>query len=346
MNWVPAVGSVAGASERDSEDAACAVFTEHARALVRRRARGDHVVQHRRRQAGERRSLVDEGAGNVRPSFPQPLANLRRRLLDAKEAARRRGPADRAGQQLRLIEAACTPARAVQRHGEDGSDVGSLHDGCQARREQGNDGRHARVLEGVNELAGSAGHLDRGANAVEGVEPEAAGAVAGALPAGPAIPATTSARGSLERPPAWRAEERAEAPAPDATRREEDVQHSRPGRDEGTRERHVVAHGGIARLRGASCKRARSLLRYNQGVVVTIRLFASVADAAGCRRLEIPLLGGETVADVRARLVEQYPQLARFVPALLYAIDEEYVTESAIVPDGATLALIPPVSGG
>lgn len=108
----------------------------------------------------------------------------------------------------------------------------------------------------------------------------------------------------------------------------------------------MVAHGCIARLRGASCKRSRSLLQYNRGVVVTVRLFASVADAAGCRRLEIPLLGGETVADVRARLVEQYPQLARFVPALLYAIDEEYVTESAIVPDGATLALIPPVSGG
>ncbi|MCC6380966.1 MAG: MoaD/ThiS family protein [Dehalococcoidia bacterium] len=81
-------------------------------------------------------------------------------------------------------------------------------------------------------------------------------------------------------------------------------------------------------------------------MTVTVRLFASVADAAGCRRLDLPLTEGETVAQVRARLLERYPQLGRFVPVLLYALDEEYVADTAVVPDGATLALIPPVSGG
>ncbi len=79
---------------------------------------------------------------------------------------------------------------------------------------------------------------------------------------------------------------------------------------------------------------------------MTILLFASIAEKAGTRRLELPLSPGDTVATVRDRLVAAYPQLAAFVPTLLYALDEEYVRESAPVPSGATLALIPPVSGG
>ncbi|MGE5594612.1 MAG: molybdopterin converting factor subunit 1 [Hyphomicrobiales bacterium] len=79
---------------------------------------------------------------------------------------------------------------------------------------------------------------------------------------------------------------------------------------------------------------------------VTVLFFASVAEAAGTRRLEFPLHDGETVAAVRDRLVEQLPALKRFVPNLMYAVNEEYVRETDMVPGGATLALIPPVSGG
>ena len=79
---------------------------------------------------------------------------------------------------------------------------------------------------------------------------------------------------------------------------------------------------------------------------VTVLLFASIADKAGTRRVELPLTPGETVASVRDRLFEQFPQLQPFVSTLLYALDEEYVRDGAAVHDGATLAFIPPVSGG
>jgi molybdopterin converting factor subunit 1 len=79
---------------------------------------------------------------------------------------------------------------------------------------------------------------------------------------------------------------------------------------------------------------------------VTILLFASIAERAGTRRLELPLSPGDTVASVRDRLIAAHPQLGAFVPTLLYALNEEYVRESEPVPAGATLALIPPVSGG
>ncbi len=75
-------------------------------------------------------------------------------------------------------------------------------------------------------------------------------------------------------------------------------------------------------------------------------LFASVADRAGTRRVELPSAAGDTVASVRDRLLERFPQLAAAVPTLMYAINEEYARESDPVPAGATLAMIPPVSGG
>ncbi|MCK9518524.1 MAG: MoaD/ThiS family protein [Dehalococcoidia bacterium] len=79
---------------------------------------------------------------------------------------------------------------------------------------------------------------------------------------------------------------------------------------------------------------------------LTVLLFASIAEAAGARRIELPVEPGDTVAVVRDRLIERYPQLSRFLPTLLYALDEEYVREDQPVQPGATLALIPPVSGG
>jgi molybdopterin converting factor subunit 1 len=79
---------------------------------------------------------------------------------------------------------------------------------------------------------------------------------------------------------------------------------------------------------------------------VTVLLFASVAEKVGLRRLELSSAPGETVGDVRDRLVCAYPALEPFVPNLLYALNEEYVKPDALVADGATLALIPPVSGG
>lgn len=79
---------------------------------------------------------------------------------------------------------------------------------------------------------------------------------------------------------------------------------------------------------------------------VTILLFASVAEAVGSRRLEIDSQPGDRVAEIRDRLLAAYPQLERFAPNLLYALDEEYVTLDSPIGDGTTLALIPPVSGG
>ncbi len=79
---------------------------------------------------------------------------------------------------------------------------------------------------------------------------------------------------------------------------------------------------------------------------VTILLFASVAEAVGKRRIEMPTGEGVRVGDIRDALVREYPVLQGYLPNLLFALNEEYADETAIVNPGATLALIPPVSGG
>lgn len=81
-------------------------------------------------------------------------------------------------------------------------------------------------------------------------------------------------------------------------------------------------------------------------MTVTVLFFASIAEAAGTRRLSVPVEGPSTVAEIRDYLVREHPQLERFVPTLMYAVNEEYARPGDSVPVGATLALIPPVSGG
>lgn len=79
---------------------------------------------------------------------------------------------------------------------------------------------------------------------------------------------------------------------------------------------------------------------------ITVLLFASVADRLGTRRLSLEVPEGATVATARDALLQRFPQVEPFLPNLLYALDEEYVRVTQPITQGATLALIPPVSGG
>ena len=80
-------------------------------------------------------------------------------------------------------------------------------------------------------------------------------------------------------------------------------------------------------------------------MAVTVLYFAGAREAAGTSRetLESP---PETVAALRALLLERHPGLARVLPRCRVAVDEEFAADGAALPDGAEVALIPPVSGG
>lgn len=76
-----------------------------------------------------------------------------------------------------------------------------------------------------------------------------------------------------------------------------------------------------------------------------VLLFAHLAERAGVREVELELAEGETGTDALSALVRAVPALDP-LPRVAIAIDEQYADPGAIIPDGAVLALIPPVSGG
>ncbi|MGF1506651.1 MAG: molybdenum cofactor biosynthesis protein MoaE [Anaerolineae bacterium] len=79
---------------------------------------------------------------------------------------------------------------------------------------------------------------------------------------------------------------------------------------------------------------------------VTVRLFATLKDAAGFATTEVDLPAGSTVQALLDRLAEAHPPLAKHLPHALIAVNEEYTFPEETVPEGAQVALFPPVSGG
>ncbi len=79
---------------------------------------------------------------------------------------------------------------------------------------------------------------------------------------------------------------------------------------------------------------------------VNLLFFANLKDLAGTRRTEIELEPGLTVADLKLRLPEQFPKLQPALSSVLVSINREFAFDHDIIPEGAEIALFPPVSGG
>lgn len=80
---------------------------------------------------------------------------------------------------------------------------------------------------------------------------------------------------------------------------------------------------------------------------ITVHLFASLAEAAGARRLtlhdvEEPVSAG----DLAEAVFRRYPSLAPLRDCVLYAVNAEYVQADYPIAPSDEVALIPPVSGG
>jgi molybdopterin converting factor subunit 1 len=79
--------------------------------------------------------------------------------------------------------------------------------------------------------------------------------------------------------------------------------------------------------------------------VITVLYFAAARQAAGLDEESIPPQA-RTVRDLRRLLAERHPSLGRVLERCRIAVEEEFASDDAPVPDGAEVAVIPPVSGG
>ena len=75
-------------------------------------------------------------------------------------------------------------------------------------------------------------------------------------------------------------------------------------------------------------------------------LLLLVDDLAGEREVTLDLAAGSRAADVIDAAVERWPALAAIAKDCAVAVNERYVARDAPVEDAATVAIIPPVSGG
>jgi molybdopterin converting factor small subunit len=78
---------------------------------------------------------------------------------------------------------------------------------------------------------------------------------------------------------------------------------------------------------------------------LTIRLFASYADAFGTPDLAVEVPEAATVSDVVAA-VRALPEAGRLPPRPVVAVNRRYATDVTPVGPADEVALIPPVAGG
>lgn len=79
---------------------------------------------------------------------------------------------------------------------------------------------------------------------------------------------------------------------------------------------------------------------------ITVRFHAGAREAAGVSQASIQVSPQSKIADLRDRLISEFPALERFQSSLLFAIHEDYVTSDRLLSDGDVVSCFPPVSGG
>ncbi len=79
---------------------------------------------------------------------------------------------------------------------------------------------------------------------------------------------------------------------------------------------------------------------------VTVRLFASLAETIGTKRVTVTLGGPSTVRGLVAHLVGLHPGLKPLLRGAAYAVNGEMAGTNATLRNGDEVSLLPPVSGG
>ena len=88
------------------------------------------------------------------------------------------------------------------------------------------------------------------------------------------------------------------------------------------------------------------MLLTNNMIKVTVLFFATLKERAGMSKASLELPDGAQVKDFKAHLLAEHPALQAAAGTLLVAINREFAFDEDPVPDGAEIAVFPPVSGG
>jgi len=80
---------------------------------------------------------------------------------------------------------------------------------------------------------------------------------------------------------------------------------------------------------------------------ITVLFFATLRSLTGLKTLEFELPPESRVADLKLVVGERFPKVApALIETALVAVNREYAGDEETIPEGAEVALFPPVSGG
>ncbi len=79
---------------------------------------------------------------------------------------------------------------------------------------------------------------------------------------------------------------------------------------------------------------------------VTVTFFAALRHITGTPRITLEIPDGTTVGELKAMLLERYPDLAASFQGIVTSIGEVTAEDDEVVPDGAHVALFHPIAGG
>jgi molybdopterin converting factor subunit 1 len=79
---------------------------------------------------------------------------------------------------------------------------------------------------------------------------------------------------------------------------------------------------------------------------VKVLFFATLKDKAGVAEAQLDLAEGADVLSLKQALFQKFENLPRAGSSMLVAVNKEYAFDGDLVPNGAEIALFPPVSGG
>ncbi len=79
---------------------------------------------------------------------------------------------------------------------------------------------------------------------------------------------------------------------------------------------------------------------------INISFFATLKDKAGRSTYEMPLPRPITVRELKAELSQTFPGINLVKDQILVAVNQEFSFDDEIIPEGAEVAVFPPVSGG
>ena len=79
---------------------------------------------------------------------------------------------------------------------------------------------------------------------------------------------------------------------------------------------------------------------------IKLLFFATIRDRAGTKSMDLDVPEDMTIQGLKDKLAEEYTNLKESMKSVLTTIDREYAFDEAVIPQGAELAMFPPVSGG